>query len=153
MISSDVLHSLKDIDASVAAVAKREPLIKVPVERERFEATLKDEMNHPEIAKIGLGNVDPVRLKNSIDILVDANALPRTPTVEEIFTGAFLPPANLPVGLPLSLNLDTALADGQDAGVQPEAATLSLLNVIADEDGNAVASRVYEGLLTTLDGD
>jgi NitT/TauT family transport system substrate-binding protein len=91
-INKGIIDSLKDIDASVAAVAKREPLIKVPVERERFEATLKDEMNHPEIAKIGLGNVDPARLKRSIDILVDANALPRTPAVEEIFTGAFLPP-------------------------------------------------------------
>ena len=56
------------------------------VERERFDATLKDEMNHPEIAKIGLGDVDDARLKKSIDILVDANKLPRTPTVEEIFT-------------------------------------------------------------------
>jgi NitT/TauT family transport system substrate-binding protein len=91
-INKGIVDSLKDIDASVAAVAKREPLIKVPVERERFEATLKDEMNHPEIARIGLGNVDPARLKRSIDILVDANALPRTPAVEEIFTGAFLPP-------------------------------------------------------------
>ncbi len=54
-------------------------------------------MNHPEIAKIGLGNVDPERLKKSIDILVDANDLPRTPAVEEIFTPAFLPPvADLP---------------------------------------------------------
>ena len=58
--------------------------------------TLKDEMNHPEIAKIGLGNVDMARLKKSIDILVDANKLPRTPTVEEIFTPAFLPPARRP---------------------------------------------------------
>jgi NitT/TauT family transport system substrate-binding protein len=96
-INKGIIDSLKDIDASVAAVAKREPLIKVPVERERFEATLKDEMNHPEIAKIGLGNIDPARLKRSIDILVDANALPRTPAVEEVFTGAFLPPiADLP---------------------------------------------------------
>jgi NitT/TauT family transport system substrate-binding protein len=93
-INRGLLDSLKDIDASVAAVAKREPLIKVPVERERFEATLKDEMNHPEIAKIGLGNVDPARLKTSIDILVDANGLPRTPAVDEIFTPAFLPPAD-----------------------------------------------------------
>jgi NitT/TauT family transport system substrate-binding protein len=93
-INRGLLDSLNDIDASVAAVAKREPLIKVPVERERFEATLKDEMNHPEIAKIGLGNVDPARLKTSIDILVDANGLPRTPTVDEIFTPAFLPPAD-----------------------------------------------------------
>ena len=48
-------------------------------------------MNHPEIAKIGLGNVDPERLKKSIDILVDANSLPRTPAVSEVFTPAFLP--------------------------------------------------------------
>jgi NitT/TauT family transport system substrate-binding protein len=96
-INKGLVDSLKDIDASVAAVAKREPLIKVAVERERFEATLRDEMNHPEIAKIGLGNVDPARLKRSIDILVDADALPRTPAVDEIFNGAFLPPvADLP---------------------------------------------------------
>jgi NitT/TauT family transport system substrate-binding protein len=50
-------------------------------------------MNHPEIAKIGLGNVDPERLKKSIDILVDASNLPRTPAVSEIFTPAFLPEA------------------------------------------------------------
>jgi NitT/TauT family transport system substrate-binding protein len=93
-VNKGLIDSLKDIDAAVAAVAKREPLIKVPVERERFEATLKDEMNHPEIAKIGLGNVDPARLKKSIDILVEANALPRTPSIDEIFTGAFLPPVD-----------------------------------------------------------
>src|SRR6266702_8041913 len=75
-INKGLVDSLKDLDASVAAVAKREPLIKVGIERERFEATLKDEMNHPEIARIGLGNVDIARLKKSIDILVDANALP-----------------------------------------------------------------------------
>jgi NitT/TauT family transport system substrate-binding protein len=96
-INKGIQDSLKDLDASVAAVAKREPLIKVPVERERFVQTLKDEMNHPEIARIGLGNVDMARLKKSIDILVDANALPRTPSVDEIFTPAFLPPtAELP---------------------------------------------------------
>lgn len=92
-INKGLADALKDPNAAVAAVAKREPLIKVPVERERFDATLTDEMNHPEIAKIGLGNVDMERLKKSIDILVTANNLPRTPAVSEIFTPAFLPPA------------------------------------------------------------
>lgn len=92
-INRGLVDSLKDIDASVAAVAKREPLIKVAIEKERFIQTLKDEMNHPEIAKIGLGNVDIARLKKSIDILVEANGLPRTPTVAEIFSPAFLPDA------------------------------------------------------------
>lgn len=92
-INKGLEDSLKDPDASVAAVAKREPLIKLPVEKERLEATLKDEMNSPEIAKIGLGNVDKARLKRSIDILVEANALPRTPGVDEIYTDKFMPPA------------------------------------------------------------
>jgi NitT/TauT family transport system substrate-binding protein len=93
-INHGIEDALRDPDAAVAAVAKREPLIKVAIERERLDATLQDEMNHPEIAKIGLGNVDMVRLKRSIDILVDAVNLPRTPSVDEIFTPAFLPPEN-----------------------------------------------------------
>jgi NitT/TauT family transport system substrate-binding protein len=92
-INHGIEDALKDPDAAVAAVAKREPLIKVAVERERLDATLADEMNHPEIAKIGLGNVDTARLKRSIDILVQAVNLPRTPSPDEIFTPAFLPPA------------------------------------------------------------
>jgi NitT/TauT family transport system substrate-binding protein len=96
-INKGVLDTLKEPDAAVASVTKREALIKVPVERERLDATLREEMNHPEIARLGLGNVDIARLKRSIDILVDANALPRTPAVEEIFTPAMLPPlADLP---------------------------------------------------------
>jgi NitT/TauT family transport system substrate-binding protein len=92
-----LIDCVKEPDPCVAAVAKREPLIKVGVERERLDATLRDEMNHPEIAKIGLGSVDLDRLKRSIDILVEANSLPRTPKVEEIYDPSFLPPvADLP---------------------------------------------------------
>ncbi len=78
-INKGVIDSLKNIDASVSAVAKPEPLINVAVERERFEAALRDEMNHLEIARIGLGNADPVRLKTPIDILVDANKAAANP--------------------------------------------------------------------------
>ena len=96
-INHGLEDALKDPDAAVAAVIKREPLINKTVERERFDATLQDEMNSPEIAKIGLGNVDRARLKKSIEILVDAQKLPRTPTVDEIYTDKFMPPvAELP---------------------------------------------------------
>lgn len=96
-INQGLQDALKDPDAAIAAVAKREPLIKPAVEKERFMATLHDEMNSPEIAKIGLGNVDKERLKKSIDILVEANGLTRTPTVDEVFTDKFIPPvAELP---------------------------------------------------------
>src|ERR1700674_4611023 len=83
-LNKAVIDSLKDPKMAVNAVLKREPLIKFDVELERMDATLKDEMNHPEIAKIGLGNVDDARLQRSIDILVEASALPRTPKETEI---------------------------------------------------------------------
>jgi len=72
-------------------VQKREPLIKMDVELERFDATIKEEMNHPELATLGLGDIDDARMQKAIDILVDANKLPRTPAVSEIFTREFLP--------------------------------------------------------------
>jgi NitT/TauT family transport system substrate-binding protein len=50
------------------------------------------EMNHPEIATVGLGDVDPERLKRAIDMVVKANGLERTPDTATIFTDAYLPP-------------------------------------------------------------
>ena len=91
-INKGMIAAIKDPDAAIASVAKREPLIKKALDRALFDATLKFEMNHPEMTKIGLGDVDPDRLKRSIDTLVSVNTLPRTPAMSEIFTPAFLPP-------------------------------------------------------------
>ena len=78
-------------DAGVDFAIKREPLLKRDVEKEKLLATLKNDMSHPEIARIGLGDVDDARLAKDIAIVVDANALPRTPTTAEIFDRSFLP--------------------------------------------------------------
>jgi NitT/TauT family transport system substrate-binding protein len=86
-------ETLKDFDKAVAAVAKREPLINVGVEKARLIATLKAEMSHPEAARIGIGDVDDERFKRGIAIVAEANQLPRVPAPEEIFSRAFLPPA------------------------------------------------------------
>jgi NitT/TauT family transport system substrate-binding protein len=91
-MNKGLVDSLKDPKAAVAAVVKREPLIKSDVELERFYATIQDEMNHPEIAKIGLGDIDAARMKKAIDILVGADQLPRIPELSQIFTSDFLPP-------------------------------------------------------------
>jgi NitT/TauT family transport system substrate-binding protein len=93
-INKAIIDTLKDQKTSVAAVIKREPLMKMDIELERMDATIREEMNHPEIAKIGLGDIDDARMKKAIDILVDANKLPRTPAVSEIFTRDLLPPAS-----------------------------------------------------------
>jgi NitT/TauT family transport system substrate-binding protein len=89
-------HSIKDAiadpQAAIDAVVTREPLIKPAIERARLDATLADEMSHPEIAKIGLGDIDDGRMTKAIDILVKAKELPRTPALVEIFDRSFLPP-------------------------------------------------------------
>lgn len=89
-----IVDTLKDLDGAVDSVAKREGLINKAVEKERLIATMEDEMAHPEIAKVGLGNIDPARFKKAIDIVVDAKGLPRTPGVDEIFSADYLPPKN-----------------------------------------------------------
>jgi len=91
-------HSIKDAiadpQAAIDAVVKREPLIRPAIERARLDATMADEMSHPEIAKIGIGDISDERMAKAIDILVKAKELPRTPTVTEIFDRSFLPPAS-----------------------------------------------------------
>lgn len=78
--------------AAMDVMMKQEPLLNRAVETERMLATVKEEMDHPEIARIGLGDVDPERLKRAIAIVVEANGLPRTPSNDEIFDRRFLPP-------------------------------------------------------------
>ena len=99
-INHGIKDAIDDPNAAIAAVIAREPLLKPAVERERLEATIAGEMSSPEIAKIGLGDVDDHRLADAISILVKAEALPRTPTTIEIFDRSFLPPkADRPTSL------------------------------------------------------
>ena len=90
-INQGIKDTIADMDAGIEAVASREPLIDKEIEKARLIATLQDEMNHPEIAEVGLGDVDPARFAKSIDIVVKANGLERTPEVSEVFTDAYLP--------------------------------------------------------------
>ena len=83
-----LIDLLKDIDARLR-VAKREPLIKFRSRKDRFVATLQSEMNHPRSPSRWATSIRSVE---EVDRhLVDANNLPRTPAVSEIFTSAFLP--------------------------------------------------------------
>ncbi len=72
-LNKGMLDSIKGPEASWQLSPSARAAVKVPLERERSDATFADEMNHPEIKKIGLGNVDEDRLKRSISIMVDAH--------------------------------------------------------------------------------
>lgn len=91
-VNRAINDTLAHPEAAMDVVMKREPLLKRDVEKERLLATIKQEMGHPEIARIGLGDVDGERLKRAISMVVDANGLPRTPTSDEVFDRSFLPP-------------------------------------------------------------
>jgi NitT/TauT family transport system substrate-binding protein len=91
-LNHGIKDAIADPKAAIEAVAAREPLIKPEVERAKFEATLAEEMSHPEVARIGLGDISDERMKKAIEILVKAKELPRTPEVGEVFDRSFLPP-------------------------------------------------------------
>jgi NitT/TauT family transport system substrate-binding protein len=91
-INRGVADMLREPDAAVAAVTRREPLINAQVERARLDATVRDEMNHPEIARIGLGDVVDERFSRGIEILAQAQNLPRLPAMGDVFDRRFLPP-------------------------------------------------------------
>jgi len=93
-LTHGVRDTLADPKAAIDAVSRREPLIKPDVELARLEATLADDMSHPEVAKQGLGDINDDRMAKAIDILVMAKELPRKPAVGEIFDRSFLPPAS-----------------------------------------------------------
>jgi NitT/TauT family transport system substrate-binding protein len=89
-------RAIKDVVANpepgMDAVMKREPLLKRDLEKDRLMATIKQEMSHPEIAKVGFGDIDVARMARAIQIVSEANQLSRTPSVDEIFNRSFLPP-------------------------------------------------------------
>ena len=82
---------IADPDAAINHVMQREPLLKREVEKEKLLFTLRNDMNHAEVARIGLGDVDRTRLQRAIAIVVEANQLPRAPTPAEVFDSSFLP--------------------------------------------------------------
>ena len=45
---------------------------------------MAEDMSHPEVAKIGLGDISDERMTKAIEILVEAKDLPRTPAVSEV---------------------------------------------------------------------
>jgi NitT/TauT family transport system substrate-binding protein len=91
---------LADPDKGIDYVMQREPLLNRELQKEKLLATLHNDMNHREIGRIGLGDVDSARLQRAIDIVVEANQLARTPASAEVFDRSFLPSqANRPAKL------------------------------------------------------
>lgn len=79
-------------DEGIAVLKKVEPLTDAALEKQRMLYTLRQQMQTPETAELGLGDLKDARLAASIDTLTEAYALANKPQVGQIFNRSFLPP-------------------------------------------------------------
>ncbi|AWI76127.1 taurine ABC transporter permease [Parazoarcus communis] len=80
-------------DTAVLAVKERDPLINVALESQRLKLALDSVVVTPESRSLGLGAVDPERMKRSVAEAATAFGLPATPDASTLFTAAYLPSA------------------------------------------------------------
>ena len=86
-------ETLKDPTNGLDSVmAMGDDLMERDAEKLRLQIALDNLLIDEEVETNGLGGVDPVRLKTSIEQTVKGFELASTPSVEEVFNGDFLPP-------------------------------------------------------------
>lgn len=90
-LNQAIKDAVANPDEAIDALMAREPLLNRELEKDKMLTTIRNDMSHPEIADIGLGDVDDERLQKNIDIVVEANQLESTPEVRAIFDRSFLP--------------------------------------------------------------
>jgi NitT/TauT family transport system substrate-binding protein len=78
---------------AVESIAKRDDGVKREVELERLRMAVRDNIITPEVRADGLGDIEVSRLGQSIDQIGLVHTFKAKPKPEDIFDGAFLPPA------------------------------------------------------------
>ncbi len=91
------LRGLKDTvsnpSTAVDSVIKRNDVAKKPVELERLQMALRDNIVTPEVKSNGFGGVDMGRLEKSIDQIALTYTFKARPKAADIFDPSFLPSA------------------------------------------------------------
>lgn len=87
-------ETVKNPDASVASVLKRNDVAKKEIELERLKMALKDNILTPEVKANGFGGVDSARLDKSVEqIALTYDFKNGKPKGADVFDASFLPPA------------------------------------------------------------
>jgi NitT/TauT family transport system substrate-binding protein len=93
-INRGLMDTIKDIDAAIDAVGRRNSGIDRKANRERLLGTLALEMGHPEAVASGLGDVNDARLKEIAKLIVETKGYSGEPPEPHlIFRRDFLPPS------------------------------------------------------------
>jgi len=85
--------ALKDPKAAIVHVKAAEPLSNEATELKRLQLAISANMVNDEVRMNGLLGIDPARMQRAIDQVVVSFELGAKPTVAQVFTGAYLPPA------------------------------------------------------------
>jgi NitT/TauT family transport system substrate-binding protein len=83
----------RDRNAAIAAVAKRDRLLRSEVEVARIAWVLDRLIKTPEVKQNGIGYIDEKRLIDGMKILADGLKFTKPVAVSDIYDGRFLPPA------------------------------------------------------------
>lgn len=78
-------------DTAIAAIKKRDPLIDEKVERARLEVVLKNAILTDRVRRMGLGDVEPARMHQTIDMVAKTFNLPVL-DANSIYRADYLPP-------------------------------------------------------------
>ena len=87
-----MIEVARDQDAGMAAAARFDNLINVPVEKRRLQYSFDKLIVSPEMREIGVGDIVDERMARAIGAVVEGYQLTRTPAPGEVFSRAFLPP-------------------------------------------------------------
>ena len=88
-----VLDTIKDPDAAIKSVMKRNDTGDEKIELDRLKMSLRDNFVTPWVKANGFGDVDMDRLAKSIDQIALTYDFKNRPKAQDIFTSQYLPPA------------------------------------------------------------
>jgi NitT/TauT family transport system substrate-binding protein len=88
-----VLDTIKDPDAAIKSVMKRNDTGDEKIELDRLKMSLRDNFVTAWVKTNGFGGIDPARLAKSIDQIALTYDFKNRPRPEDIFTSQYLPPA------------------------------------------------------------
>jgi NitT/TauT family transport system substrate-binding protein len=79
-------------DTAIALLAKKEPLLNQPIEKQRLLYVTRTLIATPEARSLGIGDINDARMSASMDAIAAAFELPRKPALADVFSRSFLPP-------------------------------------------------------------
>ena len=87
-----IQETIRNPEAAIDSMMKRNPIAKRDVELERLKLSLSKNFVTPDVEKNGLGGVDTARLERSLDQIGLTFQYTNKPKAADIFTAQFLPP-------------------------------------------------------------